>query len=65
MSVGYPLPSLSSPLPPPSPPSLAEFSGIDVWMLKRAIAALQAKGKAELIKGVEPDDSDTGVKFFS
>ena len=42
-----------------------EFGGIDVWMLKRAIAALQAKGKAELIRGVEPDDSDTGVKFFS
>lgn len=63
------LPSLLSPLPSPSllplSPFPAEFKGIDMWMLKRAIAVLQAKGKAELIRGVEPDDSDAGVKFFS
>ena len=41
-----------------------EFHGIDIWMLKRAVAALQRQGKAELILGMAPDDSDSGVKFF-
>ena len=63
----FSLPSLPLPSPSLLPllPFPAEFKGIDTWMLKRAIAVLQAKGKAELIRGVEPDDSDTGVKFFS
>lgn len=47
-----------------SPTLLIEFHGIDVWMLKRAIAALQRQGKAELLPGTAPDDSDSGVKFF-
>lgn len=33
-------------------------------MLKRAVAVLQRQGKAELIMGMAPDDSDSGVKFF-
>jgi len=41
-----------------------EFYGIDVWMLKRVIAALQRQGRAELLAGTAPDDSDSGVKFF-
>ena len=34
-------------------------------MLKKAVQALVREGKAELIPGVNPDDSDAGVKFFS
>ena len=34
-------------------------------MLKKAILALAREGKAELIQGSSPDDSDAGVKFFS
>ncbi|XP_065888714.1 vacuolar protein-sorting-associated protein 25-like [Dysidea avara] len=41
-----------------------EFHGIDIWMLKRVVAVLQRQGKAELIAGMAPDDSDSGVKFF-
>ena len=44
--------------------NIIEFYGIDIWMLKRAIAALQRQGKAELLAGNAPDDSDSGVKFF-
>lgn len=43
----------------------AEFYGIELWMLKKAIQALAKQGKAELIPGSSPDDSDAGVKFFS
>ena len=34
-------------------------------MLKKSIQALAKEGKAELISGSSPDDSDAGVKFFS
>ena len=34
-------------------------------MLKKAIQALSKQGKAELMLGTSPDDSDAGVKFFS
>ena len=34
-------------------------------MVKRAVQALARQGKAELIAGNNPDDSDAGVKFFS
>ena len=34
-------------------------------MLKKAIQALARQGKAELIPGSSPDDSDAGIKFFS
>ena len=43
----------------------AEFCGIELWMLKKSIQALAKEGKAELIPGSSPDDSDAGVKFFS
>ena len=42
-----------------------EFYGMELWMLKKAIEALAREGKAELIPGSSPDDSDAGVKFFS
>ena len=45
--------------------SLAEFYGMETWLLKRSVASLQAKGKAEYIRGLAPDDSDSGVKFFA
>jgi hypothetical protein len=34
-------------------------------MLKKTIQALAKEGKAELIPGSSPDDSDAGIKFFS
>ena len=34
-------------------------------MVLKAIKALAAEGKAELISGSSPDNSDAGVKFFS
>ena len=46
-------------------PSHTEFYGMELWMLKKAIEALAKEGKAELIPGSSPDDSDAGVKFFS
>ena len=46
-------------------PKFVEFYGIELWMLKKAIQALAKQGKAELIPGSSPDDSDAGVKFFS
>jgi hypothetical protein len=42
-----------------------EFYNIEPWMLKKAVMALQNEGKAEYIPGVNPDESDAGVKFFS
>ena len=42
-----------------------EFHDIELWMLKKAVEALAREGKAELIPGSSPDDSDAGVKFFS
>jgi ESCRT-II complex subunit VPS25 len=42
-----------------------EFYGMETWLLKRSVASLQAKGKAEYIRGLAPDDSDSGVKFFA
>eukprot|EP00731_Ephydatia_muelleri_P019657 Em0012g482a len=42
-----------------------EFSNIEPWMLKKTILALQSEGKAEYIHGINPDDSDAGVKFFT
>ena len=46
-------------------PAHTEFYGMELWMLKKAIEALAKEGKAELIPGSSPDDSDAGVKFFS
>ena len=43
----------------------AEFRSIEPWMLKKAVGALEAQGKAEYIPGSTPDDADAGVKFFS
>ena len=43
---------------------LAEFYGMDLWMLKKSLRVLQVQGKAELMAGSQADDSDGGVKFF-
>ena len=44
---------------------LAEFRGIELWVLQRAIQSLAREGKAEIIPGESADGSDAGVKFFS
>ena len=43
----------------------SDFHGMELWMVLKAIAALSKEGKAELIPGSNPDNSDAGVKFFA
>ena len=43
-----------------------EFYGIDMWMLKKALSQLEAKGKAQMFEAPDAsDESGLGVKFFS
>ena len=43
-----------------------EFYGIDMWMLKKALSQLEAKGKAQMFEAPDAtDESGQGVKFFS
>jgi len=43
-----------------------EFYGIDVWMLKKSLSQLEAKGKAQMFEAPNAtDESGLGVKFFS
>ena len=45
---------------------LLEFYGIDMWMLKKALSQLEAKGKAQMFEAPDAsDESGLGVKFFS
>ena len=45
---------------------MAEFYGIDIWMLKKALSQLEAKGKAQMFEAPDAtDESGLGVKFFS
>lgn len=47
-------------------PFSLEFYGIDMWMLKKALSQLEAKGKAQMFEAPDAsDESGLGVKFFS
>eukprot|EP00112_Aurelia_sp_Birch-Aquarium-sp1_P025379 Seg841.3 transcript_id=Seg841.3/GoldUCD/mRNA.D3Y31 product="Vacuolar protein-sorting-associated protein 25" protein_id=Seg841.3/GoldUCD/D3Y31 len=41
-----------------------EFKGLDMFILKRALQALERRGKAQILQG-EDSNEDAGVKFYS
>ena len=44
----------------------AEFHGLDMWTLKKALSVLEQKGKAQMFEAPDAtDESGLGVKFFS
>jgi hypothetical protein len=45
---------------------LAEFHGIDTWMMKKALSVLESKGKAQMFEAPDStDESGLGVKFYN